>query len=183
MQSDPIGLQGGLNTFGYVEGNPLSYVDPYGLSVWGVSVGGEFGFRGRVFGGSITFALDHNGSFAILGSAEGGAGSRGFEGFARGLFGFGNNTVDSLAGPGISISGNAGRFSGSASLPYKYTSEKCQEYPYGDHGANPPVLEFGFGVGKSGASVTGSYSRELHRNESLGDLGRAIGSNLFDLLN
>ena len=34
LQSDPIGLEGGLNTFGYARQNPLRYIDPLGLVEW-----------------------------------------------------------------------------------------------------------------------------------------------------
>jgi RHS repeat-associated protein len=49
-QSDPIGLRGGLNTFGYVNSMPLAATDPKGLVKWEGTV---FTLGARVFAGEI----------------------------------------------------------------------------------------------------------------------------------
>jgi len=37
LSPDPIGLDGGLNLYAYVENDPVNYVDPWGL--WSAGVG------------------------------------------------------------------------------------------------------------------------------------------------
>lgn len=66
VQSDPIGLQGGLNTYAYASANPISNWDLYGL--WWDSLGINFTFvtHGKGTSTSFSFASDGNGLYCTV---------------------------------------------------------------------------------------------------------------------
>jgi uncharacterized protein RhaS with RHS repeats len=57
VQSDPIGLAGGINVYGYGYQNPLYNIDSYGLwcmgNNWTNAIAGGFGGGQVPFGGQV----------------------------------------------------------------------------------------------------------------------------------
>ena len=95
INPDPIGFSGGLNCYAFADGNPVNYLDPYGLSTWTRISGGL-----RALGGGLEAAAGYSlavaSGTAAVGTSPTVVGALGFGALAAGGAAIGAHGIDQL---------------------------------------------------------------------------------------
>lgn len=166
IESDPIGLAGGLNTYTYAGGNPLIYADPTGEFVnfaVGAAIGG---LSGLVAALNNPCASDGDIAKAFFAGAAVGALTGGF---GPGIVG---STIRVMTRQGAAgFTGNsAGQFA---------TMKRGQRYSIGQAATQGAVGAIGGGIGRNwGLSASLSAARSGQSAQAAIEIGGGIGGRI-----
>lgn len=140
IQSDPIGLWGGMNPYSYVDGNPVNNVDPLGLTKWSIGVFQATGGKGLGAGVARFMASSEcvkgemaivHGTISLLGAQFDAMPPLSFSGFTA-EFNDNRNDIDpwALNGPFVSLAVSAS-FGGGVSYSSTQIGEARSDFGFG----------------------------------------------------